>query len=94
MVVVMVVAVGMVMVVVVIGMVMAVVVVAVGMVMAAAAAVVAVPARERLRILSRRLTFPWRKLTRVSRRSSTSLVEEKFEKYFGYLARCEENFGI
>ena len=21
------------------------------------------------------------------------IVEEKFEKYFGYLARCEENFG-
>ena len=22
------------------------------------------------------------------------LVEEKFEKYFGYLARCEENFVL
>ena len=25
---------------------------------------------------------------------TTDEVEEKFEKYFGYLARCEEDFGI
>ena len=27
-------------------------------------------------------------------RPRKEVVEEKFEKYFGYLARCEEDFGI
>ena len=32
-------------------------------------------------------------LDRVNQQS-TDVVEEKFETYFGYLARCEGNFGI